>query len=619
MRKTTFLKSLLLLCALIVGSSAWADEVTLTAGTNGSACKVNGQDGIKIGTSKNGGDMTIKVPANTTKLILHAAAWKGVTNLSLNISGATASPANIDLTADDGISNNSPFTLSGKEDDFKFEISLSDITTETEVKFTTSIAKRCVIWGASATVSGSGSTKKATTVTISNNDTEAILYTVDTPKTPTATVKAGESAIEGAKVTWSSSNEEVAVIDDNTGAITLKGIGITNIKADYAGDETYQSSSASYQLKVGGVFTTIKDMQDNVKSVELPVKITFTNVHVTGVTGNNAYIADESDNGAIIYTKDHGLEVGQIINGTLEATFVLYNGMTEITNFAKDGITITDGTVEPKIKTIGEITDANQGSLVTLENVTLVGSGSTIMVWDGESRILYYDKFKVGTPTIGGTYTITGIVGIYNGTRQISPRSTSEIQTITIPVTASEKYSTFACTSTLNFSGTGITAYTAKVDGSVVKLTEIAEGIVPAGAGVILKGDGTEVNVPGATTTATLSDNELVGVKAETAVAYKTGEDPNFKYNYILQDGAFYKATGANLKAGKAYLSTTYDVTAATGATRMQIVIDGETNAIANVRSQMEDVRGIFNLQGQRVEKAQKGLYIVNGKKVLVK
>ena len=83
--------------------------------------------GIKVGTSSKGGDMSIKLPANTTKLILYAAAWKGVTGLSLNISGATANPTSIALTADDGISNSTPFTLSGNEDNFKFEIALSDI------------------------------------------------------------------------------------------------------------------------------------------------------------------------------------------------------------------------------------------------------------------------------------------------------------------------------------------------------------------------------------------------------------------------------------------------------------------------------------------------------------
>ena len=41
---------------------------------------------------------------------------------------------------------------------------------------------------------------------------------------------------------------------------------------------------------------------------------------------------------------------------------------------------------------------------------------------------------------------------------------------------------------------------------------------------------------------------------------------------------------------------------------------------IANVRSKMEDVRGdYFNLNGQRIAQPTKGLYIVNGKKVIVK
>ena len=49
-------------------------EVTMTAGKNGSTCTVNGNNGIKIGTSKLGGDMTISVPTNVTKVTLYAAA-----------------------------------------------------------------------------------------------------------------------------------------------------------------------------------------------------------------------------------------------------------------------------------------------------------------------------------------------------------------------------------------------------------------------------------------------------------------------------------------------------------------------------------------------------------------
>ena len=140
-----------------LSGTAWAEEVTLAPGTNGSACKVNNKAGIKVGTSSKGGDMSITVPANTTTLHLHAAAWKGVSGLSLNISGATANPTSISLTADDGISNNSPFTLNGNESDFEFSIALSNITQETTLTFTSSIAKRFVVWDASADVAG-GST-----------------------------------------------------------------------------------------------------------------------------------------------------------------------------------------------------------------------------------------------------------------------------------------------------------------------------------------------------------------------------------------------------------------------------------------------------------------------------
>lgn len=159
--KHKLLKMMLLLSAFIAGSSVWAEDVTLAAGTNGSACTVNGKDGIKVGTSKAGGTMTITVPANSTKLTLHAAAWKGVSNLSVGITGATTDPNSITLTADDGISNNSPFTLSGNEDNFVHEITLSNITTETTL--TLSADKRFVVWGASAVVSGgSDDTKVAT-------------------------------------------------------------------------------------------------------------------------------------------------------------------------------------------------------------------------------------------------------------------------------------------------------------------------------------------------------------------------------------------------------------------------------------------------------------------------
>ena len=53
-------------------------------------------------------------------------------------------------------------------------------------------------------------------------------------------------------VTWKSSDESVATVDAETGAVTLVGPGTTTIKAIFAGDDTYISGTASYNLTFEG-------------------------------------------------------------------------------------------------------------------------------------------------------------------------------------------------------------------------------------------------------------------------------------------------------------------------------------------------------------------------------
>ena len=173
------------------------------------------------------------------------------------------------------------------------------------------------------------------------------------------------------------------------------------------------------------------------------------------------------------------------------------------------------------------------------------------------------------------------------------------------------KFATFAYTDAVDFSGTGVTAYTAKVEEGVVKLTAIAGNVVPANTGVIIAADGAAEYTGFITTGGSVSDNELVGVTAETAVSYNDGE----KYNYILQNGAFYKANGATLKANRAYLSTTFNVAA---GSRLTIVVDGETTGIKTVKGD-SDEQSVYDLQGRKVAQPAKGLYITNGKKFIVK
>ncbi len=88
-----------------------------------------------------------------------------------------------------------------------------------------------------------------TTTNITLTDGYAITGTEGkTVDLPTATVMAGENTVTGATVTWTSSDENVAKIEDNK--ISLLTPGTATITASYAGNDTYKPSKATYDLTV---------------------------------------------------------------------------------------------------------------------------------------------------------------------------------------------------------------------------------------------------------------------------------------------------------------------------------------------------------------------------------
>lgn len=97
------------------------------------------------------------------------------------------------------------------------------------------------------------------------------------------------------------------------------------------------------------------------------------------------------------------------------------------------------------------------------------------------------------------------------------------------------------------------------------------------------------------------------------------------KYNYILaaDNGVakfFAVENGTTLAVGKAWLQTGTQLTPSTGARGISIIFDDNTTNIKDVISlQAKDRSDYYNLAGQRVKQPTKGLYIVNGKKIMVK
>lgn len=152
-------------------------------------------------------------------------------------------------------------------------------------------------------------------------------------------------------------------------------------------------------------------------------------------------------------------------------------------------------------------------------------------------------------------------------------------------------------------------ANTLKMDASkkFVTLNEIAE--VPANTGVLL------VNETGATTAtvtikadaaATVANNALVGTLAPHA---KAAGDLFLGNNEGVV--GFYDWAGTSLAANRAYIPAT------TAAGVRALLFDNTTTGV-NAATLNNASQKVFDLQGRRVEKAQKGLYIVNGKKVVL-
>ena len=183
---------------------------------------------------------------------------------------------------------------------------------------------------------------------------------------------------------------------------------------------------------------------------------------------------------------------------------------------------------------------------------------------------------------------------------------------------------TYASDNALDFSNvTGLEAYAAEEENCEIKLTKVTE--VPAGEGVLLRAKAiTEtttfiVPVIDEATTWTEENNCFVRGTGD-AVASEVQTNP-IQYNYILNRVGgvlgFYRANNQMVATDKAYLQTS--INASTEGGRLLIRFDDETPGISNNNRETITNNRYFDLQGRQVAQPTKGLYIVNGKKVIIR
>ena len=181
---------------------------------------------------------------------------------------------------------------------------------------------------------------------------------------------------------------------------------------------------------------------------------------------------------------------------------------------------------------------------------------------------------------------------------------------------------TFCSTRALDFSGTDdIKAYIVsafKPSTGEVTLTRITD--VPANTGIVVKGDANTYTIPwGAGETVVA--NILVGVTENTVLNKVDGDYTNYilaKKNNKL--GFYAVSDGSTLSAGKAYLPLpTAQLPSGAGARQFTMVFDDETTGVQQIQSDVKSNDDYYDLQGRRVSMPTHGLYIVNGKKVIIK
>ena len=179
-----------------------------------------------------------------------------------------------------------------------------------------------------------------------------------------------------------------------------------------------------------------------------------------------------------------------------------------------------------------------------------------------------------------------------------------------VTITPAKEYTTYVTEAALDFTGLDIKAYVAKgASASEVMMESVTT--VPAGTPLVLKkGDAVSYDVPVIASADAPADNLLVASDGKSKIG---GEG---KWDYVLSNNLFHHALEGVLPAGKAYLH----LVAEPGARELSLSFeDGDVTAISNVNRETITNNGYFNLAGQRVAQPTKGLYIVNGRKVVVK
>lgn len=488
-------------------------------------------------------------------------------------------------------------------------------------------------------------------------------------------------------VVYSSTDEEVALVDENDGTVVIGNKeGTTTIKATFAGNDDFKAGEASYTITTARKDAGFSFSENSVTlkkgdAFEAP---TFNNPNnLTGIVfkSSNNDVATVSNAGVIALGTATGVAV---ITATYAQTNEYRAGEATVTITVNEGDPYVEPVAESKYVKITSTEDLTAGKyLIVNENKkmafnsglassSLSSSKNYITVTISSNEINATDATNAAAVTIDPTAgTIKTASGYYigrgdnsngmdisdseeyentisfdaNGNAVIKGSGDIKLQLLNssgsetfkyykssqlviqlykyvagaseteIPIQISSAgFATYASNFDLDFSSVdGLFAYKAQMSGDQISFTKVDQ--VPAGEGVLLRAEnGGSFNVPvAASKPATLTGNIFVRGTGDVVASEADGKK-NYILNIVDNKIGFYRAAGQTVATNRAYLSTTVS------AARIALSFDDETTGIESMSNAQSTLTNeVFDLQGRRVTQPTKGLYIVNGKKVVVK
>ena len=610
MKKTFLLKTMLLLCALVAGSSSvWADDYALYSGTitEGDYVIVYGDVAMKNTVTNSRFDyqsVTIsedKISNPGVAIVWHIAAsdtyWT-IYNANVSKYAAGTGAKNKAQLLDDGTDDMSLWSVSGTST-YEFVNKKNDANSVNKnLRYNSGYGFACYATstgGALSLYKKVEATGAATTVTINSTgitNTNKFLATAAGTLTASVTVTATSAAVDGANVTWSSDDESVATVGETTGVVTLVGEGTTTITASYAGKSgEYKSSSAEYELTV---------TNENPNAVTLWSE-DFSSYSANDVPTGGTYgyvCADNGTNKTKIYdaTMAGGSSPELLVGksaGSFSATIPLENivGDMKLT-FKSNANAVTVSTSTEGISISGDAAFNAEGEhTVTFTGVTTAKTSVVITFAAGSSNVRIDDIVLKGSKVAPATFAA--------GKTMISFSNASYA---------------------LDFTGAnrpaGLKAYqVTAANATSVTLTEVTSTVAKNTGLILIGSESTTYNIPVVASGTDISGTNLLMATDGTSTVSDAA---------VLSGGKFHPLSEAGvIAAGKAYLPYT-NITGGNpfgaGAPALDIVFDnGEVTGINTVKESEFKVNGVYNMNGQRVAQPTKGLYIVNGRKVVLK